>query len=297
MSKQNFVSLLKNINIRTSFILVLEGSLNKHSSQMKLIIFFLGISTFCFSQKFSFIYETKYKLNSENPDDINSENMILDLKNNTSIFRDSLDKKSDSIKLNNGNGRFKMGVENQFYIKKNLSQKRIEKIITYLGTDYLLPVEEILDWKITSEQKMIGKYKSQKAETNYGGRNWIAWFTTELPFSDGPYIFNGLPGLIISIQDSNNDYSFNLIEVKKDGNIFDARTKTVKIDWKKYETLAKSYFNDPYDINSKLRMGKTVTFTDPKGNTMDISIKNKEMQNNILQENNPIELNHKINYK
>lgn len=271
--------------------------LYKYSPQMKFIIFFLGISTFCFSQKISFIYETKYKLNSEKPDDVNSDNMILDLKNDISIFRESQDKKSDSIKLNNGNGMFKMGVENQFYVKKNLAQKRIEKVITYLGTDYLLPIEEILNWKITSEQKIIGKYKSQKAETNYGGRNWIAWFTTELPFSDGPYIFNGLPGLIISIQDSNNEYSFNLIEVKKGGNIFDARTKTLKIDWKKYETLAKSYFNDPYDVNTKLLMGKTVTFTDPKGNIMDISIKNKEMQNNILQENNPIELNHKINYK
>ena len=266
-----------------------------HTQQMKFIIFFIGISSFCFSQKFSFIYETKYKLNLEKQDDVYSEKMILDIKNNMSIFRDSLDKKNDSIKLNNGNGRFKMGVENQFYVKKNLAQKRIEKVITYLGTDYLLPIEEILDWKITSEQKIIGKYKSQKAETNYGGRNWIAWFTTELTFSDGPYIFNGLPGLIVSIQDSNNEYSFNLIEVKKGGNIFDARTKTVKIDWKKYETLAKSYFNDPFDILSK--GWKTVTFTDPKGNTIDISIKNKEMQNDILQENNPIELNHKINYK
>jgi len=264
---------------------------------MKFIIFFLGISTFCFSQKFSFIYETKYKLNSEKPDNINSDNMILDLKNNTSIFRESQDKRSDSIKLNHGNGRYNMGVENQFYVKKNLAQKRIEKIITYLGTDYLLPIEEILNWNITSEQKLIGKYRSQKAETNYGGRTWIAWFTAELPFADGPYIFNGLPGLIVSIQDSNNDYSFNLIEVKKGGNIFDARTKMVKIDWKKYETLARSYFNDPYDVNSKIRMGKTVTFTNPNGVTMDISIKSKEMQNSILQDNNPIELNHKINYE
>lgn len=276
---------------------MLAEILNKHMLQMKFIIFFLGISTFCFSQKISFIYETKYKLNSEKQDDVYSENMILDIKNNTSIFRDSQDKKSDSIKLNNGSGRYKMGVENQFYVKKNLTQKRIEKVITYLGTDYLLPIEEILNWKITSEQKIIGKYKSQKAETNYGGRNWIAWFTTELPFADGPYIFNGLPGLIVSIQDSNNEYSFNLIEVKKGGNIFDVRTKAIKIDWKKYETLAKSHFNDPYDVNAKLLMGKTVTFTDPKGNIMDISIKNKEMQNDILQENNPIELNHKINYK
>lgn len=264
---------------------------------MKFIIFFLGISTFCFPQKFSFIYETKCKVNSEKQDDVYSENMILDLKNNSSIFRDSLDKNLDSIKLNNGHGRLKMGVENQFYVKKNLAQKRIEKVITYLGTDYLLPVEEILNWNITSEQKLIGKYKSQKAETHYGGRNWIAWFTTELPFADGPYIFSGLPGLIVSIQDLNNEYSFNLIEVKKGGNIFDARTKTVKIDWKKYETLARSYFNDPYDVNSKIRMGKTVTFTGPNGVTMDISIKSKEMQNSILQDNNPIELNHKINYE
>lgn len=262
---------------------------------MKLIIFFLGISTFCFSQKFSFIYETKYKLNSENPDEVNSDKMILDLKDNISIFRDSVEKQADSSKLNNGKEIFKMGVENQFYVKKDLSQKRIEKVITYLRTDYLLPIDEILNWKITSEQKMIGKYQSQKAETNYGGRNWIAWFTMELPFSDGPYVFSGLPGLIVSIQDSNNDYSFNLIEVKKGGNLFDARTKTVKIDWKKYEALAKSYFNDPFDINSK--GWKTARFTDPTGKTVDISVKNKEFQNNILQDNNPIELNHKVIYK
>jgi len=297
LASAEFCFILKNINIQTTFIFVLVESLYKNPSQMKLIIFFLGISTFCFSQKFSFIYETKYRLNSENPDDVNFDKMILDLKNNVSIFRDSVEKEADSLKLNNGKEIFKMGVENKFYVKKNLAQKRIEKVITYLGTDYLLPIEDILDWKITSEQKMIGKYKSQKAETTYGGRNWIAWFTTELPFGDGPYIFNGLPGLIVSIQDSNNEYSFNLIEVKKGDNIFDARTKTIKIDWKKYEALAKSYFNDPFDVKSKMGIWKTVTFTDPKGNTMDISVKNKEMQNDILQENNPIELNHKVIYK
>lgn len=49
---------------------------------MKYILIFLGISSFCFSQKFSFIYETKYKLNSEKPDEINLDHMILDLENN-----------------------------------------------------------------------------------------------------------------------------------------------------------------------------------------------------------------------
>lgn len=262
---------------------------------MKYLLFFLMISVFGFSQKFSFIYETKYKSNTQKPDDINTINMILDFEGNTSIFREVEDKKADSAKLNNGNGMMKMGVENQFYVKKDVSKNTVEKIITYLGTDYLLPIDEKLNWKIASEQKTIGKYKVQKAETNYGGRNWVAWFTTELPFSNGPYIFGGLPGLIISIQDTDNHYSFNLTEVKKGGNLFDTRTKTVKIDWKKYETLAKSYYNDPFDLLSKT--GRKVTMTDANGNKVDITERIKVMQNYIQEEDNPLELNHKINYK
>ncbi|PIF46382.1 GLPGLI family protein [Chryseobacterium sp. 52] len=262
---------------------------------MKYIFFFLIISTYCFSQTFSFIYETKYKLNTENPDDINKDNMILDFNGSSSIFRELQNKKTDSLKLNNSNGMVKMGIENQFYVKKDLAQNKIEKIVTYLGTDYLLPIDEKLNWKIISEQKTIGKYKTQKSETNYGGRNWIALFTTDLPFSDGPYVFSGLPGLIISIHDTNNDYSFNLIQVKKGGNIFDARTKTIKIDWKKFETLAKSYYNDPYDLNSKV--GRKVTMTDPSGNKLDIAEMSKNSQNDIIQQSNPLELNHKVKYK
>jgi len=262
---------------------------------MKYTLFFLIISTVSFSQKFSFIYEAKYKMNTEKPNEINSDTMILDLEDNISIFRENEDKKTDSIKLNQGNGMFKMGVEYQFYTKKDLTQNKVSKVITYLGNDYLLPIDEKLDWKIAPEQKIIGKYRTQKAEVSYGGRNWIAWFTTELPFSDGPYIFHGLPGLIISIEDSNNDYSFNLIQVKKGTNLFDARSKNIIIDWKKYETLGQSYYNDPYNLNAK--MGMRVTMTDANGNKMDINEMSKESRKNIAENDNPLELNHKINYK
>ncbi|WP_137904878.1 GLPGLI family protein [Chryseobacterium sp. 2VB] len=154
-------------------------------------------------------------------------------------------------------------------------------------------MDEQLNWKIIPEQKTIGKYKSQKAEVSYGGRNWIAWFTTELPFNDGPYIFNGLPGLIISIEDTEHDYSFNLIQVKKGSNWFDVRTKTIKIDWTQYEQLGKSYYNDPWNTKT----AKKVIFTDPQGNEKDMNEMIREAQKSILEENNPLELNHKINYK
>ena len=85
---------------------------------MKYLLFFLMISAFGFSQKFSFIYEAKYKSNTQKPDDISNINMVLNFEGNTSIFREVEDKKTDSLKLNNGNGMMKMGVENHFYIKK-----------------------------------------------------------------------------------------------------------------------------------------------------------------------------------
>ncbi|WP_137904877.1 hypothetical protein [Chryseobacterium sp. 2VB] len=98
--------------------------------KLKFILFFLLLSTSIFSQKFSFIYEAKYRTSKEKPENINTENMILDLENNTSIFRDSMSRNADSLKLINKSGGYIMGVENQFYIKKDILNKKIEKIIS-----------------------------------------------------------------------------------------------------------------------------------------------------------------------
>lgn len=43
----------------------------------------------------------------------------------------------------------------------------------------------------------------------------LAWFTHEIPISDGPYKFNGLPGLILEISDTENHYNFTLKGVEK----------------------------------------------------------------------------------
>lgn len=43
-----------------------------------------------------------------------------------------------------------------------------------------------------------------------GGRQWIAWFTNEIPFQDGPFKFYGLPGLIVKLEDSEDYHKFLL---------------------------------------------------------------------------------------
>lgn len=79
-----------------------------------------------------------------------------------------------------------------------------------------------LDWKVANEKKKIGEYTAQKATTHFGGRHWTAWFSSDIPFQDGPYKFHGLPGLIVQLEDDAKEYSWTL-----KGN------KTIK-NWEEY---------------------------------------------------------------
>jgi len=61
-----------------------------------------------------------------------------------------------------------------------------------------------VDWEITEDYKNILGYECQKATTTFTARNGktteiVAWFTTEIPISSGPYRYAGLPGLILEI--------------------------------------------------------------------------------------------------
>lgn len=72
-----------------------------------------------------------------------------------------------------------------------------------------------LTWKIESEKMKFNIYDVQKATVTYAGRKWIAWFTTEIPFQDGPYKFFGLPGLIVKIEDDKQNFLWQMVGNKK----------------------------------------------------------------------------------
>ena len=72
-------------------------------------------------------------------------------------------------------------------------------------------------WEILPETMNILGYKCQKAKGKFRGREYIAWFSSEIPRSDGPWKFCGLPGLILAVQDTKGDFVFTCtaIENKK----------------------------------------------------------------------------------
>lgn len=84
------------------------------------------------------------------------------------------------------------------------------------GPIYLYEEDKIkFDWKILPDKKKYLTYTCQKATTTFRGRTYEAWFSTDIPISEGPYKFTGLPGLILEIQDTKGQYVYKCIGIQK----------------------------------------------------------------------------------
>jgi len=56
-------------------------------------------------------------------------------------------------------------------------------------------------WKIEhTATKIILGFSCQKATTTIDGQETTAWFAPEIPISDGPESFHGLPGMILQVE-------------------------------------------------------------------------------------------------
>ena len=73
-----------------------------------------------------------------------------------------------------------------------------------LGHSEMFLVEETIppmEWTILSDTMTVLNYLCFKATTTFRGRNYIAWFTLDIPINDGPWKIYGLPGLILRLED------------------------------------------------------------------------------------------------
>ena len=105
----------------------------------------------------------------------------------------------------------------EYTIYKNYPHKTNIRFIGGLGSGVYLQVDEKtnFNWKLKEvpDTTILG-YSCQKATCTFGGRDYEAWYTLDIPISDGPYKFGGLPGLIVRIADVENEHIFQLFKVK-----------------------------------------------------------------------------------
>lgn len=72
-----------------------------------------------------------------------------------------------------------------------------------------------LEWEMQDSTKNILGYECFLAATDYHGRKWQAWFAPEIPVSDGPWQFCGLPGLIMEAESEGGDYGFYITGIQE----------------------------------------------------------------------------------
>lgn len=104
---------------------------------------------------------------------------------------------------------------NEYYYK-NYPKGKLTTWVTKLIAYQIEEKYEKQPWILIEDSiKTINKYQCRLAVCKFHGREYKAWYTTELPYQDGPWKFHGLPGLIIEVYDTKDHYHFTLISVKR----------------------------------------------------------------------------------
>jgi len=155
---------------------------------------------------------------------MNQKTFILNFDQKTSTYKE--DVKLDAPKPEIGGAGVMMmsfgGAGNGSVYFKNVNEKRYINQTEIMGKRFLvkdtLPVYE---WELSSETKNIGNYTCYKATFTREVENvsmmldngdtkevrnkekvtTTAWYTTQVPVSNGPDNYQGLPGLILELND------------------------------------------------------------------------------------------------
>lgn len=260
-----------------------------------------------FAQTNRFVYQVTMKPDASNKADVKTENAYLDISAEKSMFYSENRIKRDSvIKANFQSGGARGFNRDQMEsLRSNINysiekDKKNQKILykDRLGRDiYSYEEDRPLDWKILSETTKIGEYKVQKAETDFGGRKWTAWFTTDLPYQDGPYKFTGLPGLVVKAEDSEGDYSFDLMKNYKISDFPEMTTfgNIIKVKRSDYVKQQEKFKSDPMSfVNSQRGGGISAPMRMGGGGNQNPADMRKRMEERVKEElkknSNPIEL-------
>lgn len=102
--------------------------------------------------------------------------------------------------------------------------KRSKFLITKYPASDTIRIKDVIDqdiyeydtfksefhWQLCDSTKTISGFEAYKATCRYHGREWMVWFSPDIPFSDGPWLFCGLPGLVLEAHDKDNLFFFHL---------------------------------------------------------------------------------------
>jgi GLPGLI family protein len=202
---------------------------------------------------------------------ISTNNFVLSFTKNSSIYteQEKLEQDQENGIRAQRLGMLKMilnqGGNGKLY--KNTTDNAYKNQVDLYGKTFLIQDSlQTIDWKITDDVKMIGKHTCFKATailknrglpTNFRPEEQqtkdskeeikikeemiivTAWFTLDIPVSQGPAMYYGLPGLILEVNAGNTTILCSKIELNKEEETINPPKKGKKINQEKYDALVK----------------------------------------------------------
>lgn len=265
---------------------------------MKFILFFyFFLPSLYFSQDIRFTYRYKFVTDTLKKDAITEEIVVLDHngKKQQSTFTGLKHIISDSTMADNAKRGIMSFPDASMKIRYVVEKSNGNELYFYTPNHMPNPVLKIkderkIDWKISNEKENILGYKAQMATTNFAGRQWTAWFTTELPISAGPYKFYGLPGLILKIYDKTNTHSFEIVSVKKQTSNYSILNDEIYKEAKEISLDDYKHYN-PLELYRKKAFTGDIIFRSNEEKQQFLKNIDAQIKESKIHDNNPIELN------
>jgi len=240
---------------------------------MKRILFFYFLfifTSYLFSQSGEIIYESQI-LNEDlknqpldNTFSKEDENFLKKINNNINKLDfiltfnkfNSIFKKEDKMKINDKSLDIAVIIAGKgvYYTSHKEGITLIEK--EFSGKTFLIEIPNTI-WKLIQEEKKVGKYVCYKATTikTAEGRNGkiqkkiTAWYSPQIPYNFGPKDYNGLPGLILQLQEDNLLITAKKITIQQTNQIsIEKPRKGEKVTQQEFDSIVKKLYYEKRKI-------------------------------------------------
>lgn len=165
------------------------------------------------------IMKITFEVPAEFKDMISNESKskkVLIFNETESIYRNAPEETNvaSEIEAQQGGMRMRfMGMRNNNETYKNLSDGTIIERQDFMGREFRITGQEPIAWKMTSEQKKIGDYLCMKATYMRDTIPVAAWFTPQIPVSNGPGSIGQLPGLVLEVEVNNGSMVISAVDI------------------------------------------------------------------------------------
>lgn len=229
---------------------------------LTVLVFLWSSASYFLAQNYQITYLVKFKPVKE-ADSFKTEFMMLDIVKDQSIFYNLDKEKIDSLVSKN---KIKDALSLQspllrLRVSKKLSKNYCAVGIAFNQFDYWYE-EKAPQYQNLKKSGNYKAYAVNEAYTVFGKRKWLILYTNDIPINDGPYVFYGLPGLVLKAESLDGDYTFEVTEVKKINNLSLPVQQKANIKKEKFSKNITDFIKDPASrrINFRNDLGDRFTY-------------------------------------